>query len=49
MLVGKYKGERTENVKKQIQEDLIKNGEACKYVEPEKKVLSRSGDDCVVG
>ena len=48
MLVGDYKGERTENVKKRIQEDMIRDGKACKYVEPEKRIISRSGDECVV-
>ena len=48
MLVGDYKGERTENVKKRIQEDMIRDGTACKYVEPEKRIISRSGDECVV-
>jgi len=48
MLVGDYKGEKIDQVKKRIQEDLISKGLACKYVEPEKTVVSRSGDECVV-
>lgn len=48
MLVGDYKGKKTADVKKLIQADLIASGYACKYVEPEKKVMSRSGDECVV-
>lgn len=48
MLVGDYKGEKIDQVKKRIQEDLITKGLACKYVEPEKAVISRSGDECVV-
>jgi leucyl-tRNA synthetase len=48
MIVGDYKGEKTESAKKKIQEDMIRTGQACKYVEPEKKVMSRSGDECVV-
>uniref|UniRef100_A0A1I8B4V0 leucine--tRNA ligase n=1 Tax=Meloidogyne hapla TaxID=6305 RepID=A0A1I8B4V0_MELHA len=48
MLVGDYKGEKIDQVKKRIQEDLISKGLACKYVEPEKTVISRSGDECVV-
>ncbi|CAI5445809.1 unnamed protein product [Caenorhabditis angaria] len=48
MQVGKYSGQKTADVKKVIQEDLIKDGLATKYVEPEKKVVSRSGDECVV-
>ncbi|CAO4371332.1 unnamed protein product [Caenorhabditis nigoni] len=48
MLVGKYAGKKTADVKKVIQDDLIAEGLATKYVEPEKKVVSRSGDECVV-
>ncbi|EGT45646.1 CBN-LARS-1 protein [Caenorhabditis brenneri] len=48
MLVGKYAGKKTSEVKKAIQDDLFAEGLATKYVEPEKKVVSRSGDECVV-
>lgn len=48
MLVGKYAGRKTADVKKVIQEDLMADGLATKYNEPEKKVMSRSGDECVV-
>lgn len=48
MLAGDYQGKKTEAVKKLIQTDLIRDGQALKYVEPEKKVMSRSGDECVV-
>ncbi|KAK6739724.1 hypothetical protein RB195_008304 [Necator americanus] len=48
MIVGKYAGQKTAEVKKLIQTDLIEEGLAKKYVEPEKKIISRSGDECVV-
>uniref|UniRef100_A0A1I7YB78 leucine--tRNA ligase n=1 Tax=Steinernema glaseri TaxID=37863 RepID=A0A1I7YB78_9BILA len=48
MCVGKYVGQKTSEVKKVIEEDMIKENLACKYNEPEKKVISRSGDECVV-
>ncbi|CAJ0941487.1 unnamed protein product, partial [Mesorhabditis belari] len=48
MLVGAYKGEKTSVAKPKIQAELISSGQADKYVEPEKKVISRSGDECVV-
>ncbi|KAI6238500.1 Leucyl-tRNA synthetase [Aphelenchoides fujianensis] len=48
LLVGKHKGKKTEEVKKLIQQELIESGEAAKYEEPEKPVMSRSGDECVV-
>jgi leucyl-tRNA synthetase len=48
MLVGKYKGMLTADAKKLIQADLVDSKESKKYVEPEKKIVSRSGDECVV-
>lgn len=48
MLVGKYKGQKTADVKKTLQTDLIEAAFAYKYVEPEKKIMSRSNDECVV-
>ncbi|KAI6192979.1 Leucine--tRNA ligase [Aphelenchoides besseyi] len=48
LLVGKYKGKKTEEVKKVIQQELIDSGKGARYQEPEKPVVSRSGDDCVV-
>ncbi|CAD5211186.1 unnamed protein product [Bursaphelenchus okinawaensis] len=48
MLVGNHKGKKTEEVKKLIQNELIASNEAAKYMEPEKLIISRSGDECVV-
>ncbi|XP_031828654.2 leucyl-tRNA synthetase isoform X1 [Nomia melanderi] len=48
LLVGKYKGKRVQDVKKQIQKDLINEGKVVIYYEPEKKIISRSNDECVV-
>lgn len=48
MLVGKYVGEKAAEAKKKIQTDMFESGDAAKYVEPEKKVVSRSGDECIV-
>ncbi|XP_076749631.1 leucyl-tRNA synthetase [Xylocopa sonorina] len=48
LLVGQYKGRRVQDVKKQIQNELIKEGKAVIYYEPEKTVISRSNDECVV-
>ena len=36
------------DVKGAIKEELIGRGEAIRYSEPEKLVMSRSGDECVV-
>ncbi|VDK83810.1 unnamed protein product [Litomosoides sigmodontis] len=48
MVVGKYAGQKISEVKKKVQEELIASGEAALFFEPEKKVISRSGDECVV-
>ncbi|XP_078041330.1 leucyl-tRNA synthetase [Augochlora pura] len=48
LLVGKYKGSKVQEAKKEIQKELINDGKAVLYYEPEKKVMSRSNDECVV-
>jgi len=49
MLVpAEYKGQKVEAVKKVLQQKLVDDKMAFKYQEPDKKVVSRSGDVCVV-
>ncbi|XP_037543232.1 leucine--tRNA ligase, cytoplasmic [Nematolebias whitei] len=48
MLVDSYKGQKVQDVKKPIQKMMVERGEAMIYMEPEKQVMSRSGDECVV-
>ena len=48
MIVGPYKGKKVSEAKPLLKEDLIKTGCATLYSEPEKEVISRSGDTCVV-
>ncbi|XP_069996006.1 leucine--tRNA ligase, cytoplasmic [Penaeus vannamei] len=48
LLVGDFKGKKVQDVKKSIQDMLIKKKEAMIYQEPEKQIISRSGDECVV-
>lgn len=48
MLVGSYKGSKVCDIKKSIQKDLLDSGDVLIYMEPEKQVISRSGDECVV-
>ncbi|KAJ7558533.1 hypothetical protein O6H91_04G044500 [Diphasiastrum complanatum] len=48
MLVGEFKGMKVQEAKPLIKKLLIERGEAVIYSEPEKKVMSRSGDECVV-
>lgn len=48
MLVGEHKGMKVKDAKPIIKEEMIKAGTACMYSEPAGKVMSRSGDECVV-
>lgn len=47
MLVGDHKGLKVQDAKPLIRKLLLETGQAVKYSEPEKPVLSRSGDLCV--
>ena len=46
--MGKYAGEKVQEAKKKIQQEMVSSGEAVLYQEPEKTVITRSGDQCVV-
>ncbi|XP_040855077.1 leucine--tRNA ligase, cytoplasmic [Ochotona curzoniae] len=48
MLVDEFKGQKIQDVKKTIQKKMIDTGDAFIYMEPEKQVMSRSADECVV-
>lgn len=48
LLVGEHKGSKIQDVKKNLQTKLIQEGKALIYYEPEKTIISRSGDECVV-
>lgn len=48
MLVGSMAGESVVNAKPAIRKQMIAENFACGYFEPEKEVISRSGDECVV-
>ncbi|KAM4875852.1 leucine--tRNA ligase, cytoplasmic [Thomomys bottae] len=48
MLVDGFKGQKIQDVKKTIQKKMIDAGDALIYMEPEKQVISRSSDECVV-
>lgn len=48
LVVGKYANSKVSDAKKLVRDDLITNGQACGYYEPEGKVMSRSNDECVV-
>ena len=48
LVIGDFKGEKVEVAKPKVRQQLIDAGEGFAYSEPEKKVVSRSGDDCCV-
>ncbi|KAF2655944.1 leucyl-tRNA synthetase-like protein [Lophiostoma macrostomum CBS 122681] len=48
MIYGDFKGKRVEDAKNLVRQQLIDSGDAFNYAEPDGKVMSRSGDDCVV-
>uniref|UniRef100_H2ZCU7 leucine--tRNA ligase n=1 Tax=Ciona savignyi TaxID=51511 RepID=H2ZCU7_CIOSA len=48
LLVKGFEGQRVQDVKKTIQQQMVADGGAVIYMEPERKVMSRSGDECVV-
>lgn len=48
MVVGKFKGEKVEDVKTKVRDELAAMNCAFVYSEPENLVMSRSGDECIV-
>lgn len=48
MIVSDLAGKKVSDVRKPVQKILIDNNQAILYMEPEKQVISRSGDECVV-
>mmetsp|Transcript_51695 Transcript_51695/g.76612 ORF Transcript_51695/g.76612 Transcript_51695/m.76612 type:complete len:1090 (-) Transcript_51695:77-3346(-) len=48
MQVGEHKGKKVCDAKPIIKQELIDANLACLYFEPESKVMSRTGDECVV-
>lgn len=48
LLVGEFAGKKVQDVKKDLKKYLVDRNEADTYYEPEKNIVSRSGDDCVV-
>ncbi|CAB4298554.1 unnamed protein product [Prunus armeniaca] len=48
MLVGEFNGRKVQEAKALLRSKLIEAGDAIMYSEPEKRVVSRSGDECVV-
>ncbi|CBX93570.1 hypothetical protein IAQ61_009256 [Plenodomus lingam] len=47
MIYGEFSGKPVEEAKELCRKWLIDNGDAFPYAEPDGKVISRSGDDCV--
>merc|ERR1719295_253745 len=48
MLVGDFAGEKVSVAKEKVQAQLVQQGDAAIYWEPEDNVMSRTGSKCVV-
>lgn len=48
MTVGPHKGKKVSDAKLIIKQEMLDSGDAVIYYEPESKVMSRTGDECVV-
>jgi leucyl-tRNA synthetase len=48
MCIGDFKGVSVQDAKNKVKDQLLACGGAYKYAEPEKEVMSRSGNECVV-
>lgn len=48
LLVGEFAGRKVQDVKKDLKAYLVSRNEADTYYEPEKTIISRSNDECVV-
>lgn len=48
MLVGSQKGKKVCDAKAKVRDEMIAEKKAIVYYEPERPVISRSGDNCVV-
>lgn len=48
LLVGEFAGRKVQDVKKDLKAYLVNRNEADTYYEPEKTIMSRSNDECVV-
>ncbi len=48
MLVGEHAGKSVQEAKPLLKDYLVSSGQAVLYMEPEKTIISRSGDQCVV-
>ncbi|XP_023523654.1 leucine--tRNA ligase, cytoplasmic-like [Cucurbita pepo subsp. pepo] len=48
LIVGEFSGRKVQEAKPMIRSKLIETGQAIPYSEPEKRVTSRSGDECIV-
>ncbi|RCV18799.1 hypothetical protein SETIT_3G332400v2 [Setaria italica] len=48
MIVGEFSGRKVQEAKPLIKTKLLEEGTSVLYSDPEKKLMSRSGDECVV-
>lgn len=48
LIVGEFAGKKVQDIKPDVKKKLVDANEAVMYFEPEKTIISRSGDVCVV-
>eukprot|EP00548_Thalassiothrix_antarctica_P005965 CAMPEP_0194147824 /NCGR_PEP_ID=MMETSP0152-20130528/28058_1 /TAXON_ID=1049557 /ORGANISM="Thalassiothrix antarctica, Strain L6-D1" /LENGTH=1261 /DNA_ID=CAMNT_0038848911 /DNA_START=123 /DNA_END=3908 /DNA_ORIENTATION=- len=48
MTVGSHSGKKVEEAKELVKKELIQEGHALRYWEPEEEIMSRSGDKCII-
>lgn len=48
LLVGEFAGQRVQDAKKEVKALLLASNDGDTYYEPEKRIVSRSADECVV-
>ena len=48
LIVGEFKGNKVKDIKKDVKMKMVDARNAVIYYEPEKKVMSRSAEECVV-
>lgn len=46
--IGEHSGKKVSDVKDVIKKEMVERGEAVIYFEPEKQVISRTNDECIV-
>ena len=46
--VHKYDGQKVQDAKPLVKQEMLDNNQACLYYEPEGQIIARGGDECIV-